>query len=80
MPYPFHSARSKRLVSLGASHESQQNNQTRDEAKGRQEDGTLLFLITIVLGDFRLEKHAIGLIFGFDEYSVFILRSSEKGQ
>lgn len=36
-------------------------------------DGTLLFLISIVLGDLSLEEDAIGLIFGLDEYSLFIL-------
>lgn len=39
-----------------------------------QEDGTLLLLIPIVLGDFCLQEHAVGLVLGLDEYSMLILR------
>lgn len=34
---------------------------------------TLLFLIAIILEDFRLQEDAIGFIFGFDENTVVIL-------
>ena len=39
---------------------------------------TLLFLITIFLGDPRLQQYAIGLIFGFDKYSRFLLYKMKK--
>jgi hypothetical protein len=36
---------------------------------------TLLLLVAIIPGDFRLEEDAIGVIFGLYVYSMFILHS-----